>query len=78
MGYKERDTVVLTRKIRQHALLPGDLGAIVHAHASDCFEVEFIRASGKTQALVRLSAADLRPVKARDLIAVRQIGGREG
>jgi len=34
-------------------------------------EVEFVRASGKTQALVTLAHADVRPVLDTDQIAVR-------
>jgi hypothetical protein len=73
MGYKERDTVVLTRDLPEHSLRTGDLGAVVQVYSSDHFEVEFVRASGQTQALVSLTARDLRPVRGRDMIAVRQV-----
>jgi len=72
MAYKERDTVVLIRDIPEHSLRAGDLGAIVHAYSLEDFEVEFIRASGQTQAVVRLPAGDLRAIRDHDLIAVRQ------
>jgi hypothetical protein len=73
MAYKERDTVVLVRDIPEHSLRAGDLGAVVHVHSPDSFEVEFIRASGQTQALVMIEGADFRSVRDRDLIAVRQV-----
>lgn len=73
MAYKERDTVVLVRDIPEHSLRAGDLGAVVHTYAGNGFEVEFIRASGQTQAVVLLEAADLRAVQDQDLIAVRQV-----
>ena len=70
-AFRELDTVVLNRDLPEHGLQRGDLGAIVRAHGSDAFEVEFVRAAGGTQALVTLTAADLRAVGDEDLIAVR-------
>ena len=67
------DTVVLTRDIPDDGLRPGDLGAIVEVYGPDAFEVEFVAASGRTQALVTLSEADLRRVNDRDLISVRTL-----
>ena len=69
--FRELDTVVLNRDLPEHGLQRGDLGAIVLVQGSDAFEVEFVRAAGGTQALVTLTAADLRPVGDEDLIAVR-------
>ena len=69
--FRELDTVVLNRDLPEHDLQRGDLGAIVHVHGSDSFEVEFVRAAGRTQALVALTTADLRAVGSEDLIAVR-------
>lgn len=73
MAYTELDTVVLVRDVPEHSLRAGDLGAVVHVYSSERFEVEFIRASGQTQALVLLEAADLRRVRDQDVIAVRQV-----
>lgn len=67
------DTVVLTRDIPRMGLLIGDLGAIVEVHESNGFEVEFVAASGRTQALVTVAANDLRHVNDRDLISVRPL-----
>ena len=67
------DTVVLTRDIPDNGLRRGDLGAIVEVYGPDAFEVEFVAASGRTQALVTLSEADLRRVNDRDLISVRTL-----
>lgn len=74
MTYHELDTVVLVRDLPEHGLRAGDLGAVVHVHAADAVEVEFVRASGQTQALVTLAAADVRPVGDHDLVAVRSVG----
>jgi hypothetical protein len=67
------DTVVLQRDLPQHGLRQGDVGAIVEIDASDMFEVEFVAASGRTQALITLGAADIRPVADDDLISVRKL-----
>lgn len=40
---------------------------------SAAFEVEFVAASGRTQALLTLGLDDLRPVGDQDLIAVRSL-----
>ena len=71
MTYQELDCVVLARDLPEHGLRTGDLGTIVHVHSPEAFEVEFVRVSGVTQALVTVQAADLRPIQARDLLAVR-------
>ena len=73
MALKELDTVVMVRDLPDHALRAGDLGAVVHVHAPNRLEVEFVRASGQTQALVWLTERDVRPAGNRDLIAVRSL-----
>lgn len=70
-GYDELDTVVLLREIPESGLRPGDLGTLVHVYAPDSFEVEFVTASGRTQALLNLGGEDVRPVRDDDLLAVR-------
>jgi hypothetical protein len=67
------DTVVLTRDVPEVGLCAGDLGAIVEVHDSEHFEVEFVAASGRTQALVTLSSDAIRQVNDSDLIAVRSL-----
>jgi hypothetical protein len=74
MTYKELDTVVLTQDLPDHGLKAGDLGAVVLISASKTLQVEFVRASGHTQALVSLPEAAVRPVQDEDLIAVRTVG----
>ena len=67
------DTVVLTRDLPESGLRHGDLGAILEVYGPDALEVEFVAASGRTQALVTLKASDLRHVDDQDLIAVRHL-----
>ncbi|MBI3042081.1 MAG: DUF4926 domain-containing protein [Betaproteobacteria bacterium] len=71
--YKLLDTVVLKRNVPDAGLRVGDLGAIVEVHDPDHFEVEFVAASGRTQALVTLGSEDIRHVNDSDLIAVRSL-----
>jgi hypothetical protein len=67
------DTVVLNRDLPEHGLRRGDLGAVVDVHAPDGLDVEFVLASGRTQALVTLHETDVRSVGDADLIAVREL-----
>jgi hypothetical protein len=73
MLYRFLDTVVLDRDLPEHGLRNGDLGAVVQLYEPDGLEVEFVTASGKTQALVTLNVNDVRPVQDGDLIAVRSV-----
>jgi Domain of unknown function (DUF4926) len=73
MNYKLLDTVVLDRDLPQHGLRAGDLGAVVDVYEPEGLEVEFVTASGKTQALVTLNVNDVRPVQENDLVAVRSV-----
>lgn len=47
--------------------------SVVELHSPDGLEVEFVLASGKTQALVSLHHTDVRAVGEGDLIAVRDL-----
>jgi hypothetical protein len=71
--FKLLDTVVLDRDLPEHGLRRGDLGAVVDLHDPDGLEVEFVLASGKTQALVSLRHGDVRAIGEGDLIAVRDL-----
>jgi hypothetical protein len=73
MNIKLFDTVVLETDIPSEELRAGDLGAVVELYEPDGLEVEFITASGKTQALVTLNVADVRPVTHADILAVRSM-----
>jgi hypothetical protein len=76
------DVVVLNRDIPTHGLKRGDLGAVVDMYAPDAVEVEFVTASGRTQALITLRRDDVREVGDDDLVAVRSAQspatGRDG
>ena len=74
MTFKELDTVVLDRDVPEHGLRRGDLGAVVQVYEPDGLEVEFVTASGRTQALVTLRERDVRAVGDKDFISVRTVG----
>ena len=71
--FKLLDTVALMHDIPAAGLRRGDLGAVVHLHTPDALEVEFMTASGRTQALLTLGFQDVRQVGDQDLIAVRSL-----
>ena len=67
------DTVALTHDIPAAGLRRGDLGAIVEMLDTHAMEVEFVAASGRTQAVLTLHDDDIRALGDRDLIAVRSL-----
>ena len=73
MTYRLLDTVVLGRDLPEYGLRKGDLGAVVEVYDAEAIEVEFVRASGRTQAVVTLTTNDVRPVLDNDLVAVRSV-----
>lgn len=74
MTLRPLDVVVLTRDIPASGLRAGDLGAVVEVYGPDAIGVEFVAASGRTQALVTLQTADIREVEDNDLVSVRRVG----
>jgi hypothetical protein len=73
VDYKELDTVVLRRDFPEQGLRAGDLGSVVQVYSDEAIEVEFVTASGRTQALVTLNAQDVRSVRDGDLLSVRTL-----
>ena len=78
MRFHKLETVVLDRDLPERGLRRGDLGAVIEIYQPDGVEVEFVTASGKTQAVLTLKERDVRPVGDRDLIAVRSLVGSAG
>jgi hypothetical protein len=73
MNIKLLDTVVLAKELPDSGLQPGDIGVIVELYEPDGVEVEFVSATGTTQALVTLKASDVRSVNYRDMLAARPL-----
>ncbi len=70
--FKELETVILRRDIKEHDLRKGDMGAVVNVYDNgQAAEVEFVTATGKTVALATLTAKDVRDVAQNDLLSVR-------
>ena len=77
MTLRNLEVVVLNEDLPSHALKRGDLGTIVEVYAPDAVEVEFVTASGRTQALVTLPPSKVREVSDDDLVAVRPATSRD-
>jgi hypothetical protein len=60
MRFHEFDTVVLKIDMPSHGLKTGDVGAVVQVYSKDAVEVEFVAASGRTQASCRMASSALR------------------
>jgi uncharacterized protein DUF4926 len=73
--FKLLDVVVLQKDLPAKGLKRGDLGAVVELYDAESMDVEFVTASGRTEALVTLKANDVRAVAHSDLIAVRTFSG---
>jgi hypothetical protein len=73
MRFKQLDPVVLDRDVPESGLRKRDLGAVVQTYEPEGLEVEFVTASGRTQALVTLRLGDVRAVMDEDLISVRPL-----
>ena len=71
MKFRPLDPVVLVHDVPQHGLRTGDVGEVVEAHDDGTLEVEFVRPSGGTQALVTLTPSDVRSVTKTDVLSVR-------
>lgn len=74
MSFRPLDIVVLETDQPAQGLKRGDLGAIVDIYSRDAIEVEFVTASGRTQALITVRPDDIREVSDDDLVAVRRTG----
>jgi hypothetical protein len=65
------ETVVLERDIPERGLRRGDLRAGVELYEPDGLDVDFVRASGNTPALMTLKTRAVLGVRDEDLVSVR-------
>lgn len=71
---KELDIVVLKHDIVEYGLTVGDIGSVVHCYSDDnAYEVEFVTAEGKTIAVLTLTTDDIRLMKDKEILHVREI-----
>ncbi len=73
MKFEKLECVVLAHDVLAHGLRAGDLGTVVEIYPGGGVEVEFVRGSGATQALLTLSERDVRKIDAHDLLATRRL-----
>ena len=70
----EHDRVVLTAPLAGDGLEPGDIGAVVHIYPQhEAYEVEFVTLTGKTAAVVTVSADQVRPVGSSEIPHARAL-----
>jgi len=68
----ELDTVVITRDLPERGIVAGDIGVVAHLYAdARGVEVEFVSGEGTTIAVETLSAEEVRPVGAREILHAR-------
>jgi hypothetical protein len=71
---KELDAVVLTHDIGKYGLKEGDIGAVVHCYTDgNVYEVEFVTAEGRTVAVLTLKADDIRVMRNKEILHVRDL-----
>jgi hypothetical protein len=69
----EHMLVVLDADPPHEKLTRGDVGTVVHVYkAGKGYEVEFVDGGGQTVALVTVGPADVRPIKAGELLHTRK------
>ena len=73
MKYKLLDCVVLKHNLPEHELRAGDLGTVVEIYEPDGLEVEFVKTSGETLAVVTMSENAVRPIEPADMVSVRSL-----
>lgn len=73
MKFEKLECVVLAHDVPEHGLRAGDLGTVVEIYPEGGVEVEFVRGSGATQALLTLSERGIRKIDAHDLLATRRL-----
>lgn len=64
---------MLMHDIPEHSLCAGDLGTVVEVCEPDGIEVEFVKASGETLAVLTLKEGEVRPVASSDIVSIRSL-----
>lgn len=71
---RELDRVVLTRRLNELHLEPGDVGTVVLVHSDGLgFEVEFMTLDGETYAVATVTADDVRPIHHNEIAHARVV-----
>jgi hypothetical protein len=73
----EHDRVVLTAPVPEEGLEVGDIGAVIHIYPEHkAYEVEFVTLTGRTAAVVTVSADQVRHVASSEIPHVRELVSR--
>ena len=75
MKVEELEVVVLARDVPRYKLKAGDVGTVVGVYPGGRIEVEFVKPSGQTQALLTLTTKDIRKIDEADILAIRHATG---
>jgi hypothetical protein len=73
LKYKVLEVVVLAHDIPEYDLREGDLGTVVEIYPASGLEIEFVRGSGATQAVLTLHVHDIRKIGSHDLLSTRRL-----
>lgn len=73
MKFDKLECLVLVEDIPEHGLRAGDVGTVVQVYLGGGVEVEFVRGSGVTQALLTLNERVLRKIDSQDLLTTRRV-----
>ncbi len=69
----ELDCIALTADLPEHGLVADDVGTVVHVYkGGKSFMVEFATFNGLTVAVVKVSAAQIRPLRRDEMHHVRR------
>lgn len=71
---KDLELVALTRALPQYSLERGDIGTVVMTYDSgQGYSVEFMTLTGETLAIATVDAADVRPLRQREIANARSV-----
>lgn len=71
---RQLDRVVLTRRLDELRLEPGNIGTVVLVHEGGRgFEVEFVTLDGETYAVTTVAAGEVRPIHQNEVAHARRV-----
>ena len=70
---QETELAVLKIDLPEYRLKAGDVGTVVLVHGRKGYEVEFMTLDGEMVAMASLQAAQVRPIRSREVAHVRSI-----
>ena len=75
---KDLELVALTRSLPPYGLERGDIGTVVMAYdGGRGYSVEFMTLTGETLAIATVDAADVRPLRSREIANARAVASAD-